>query len=151
MTRVGLCGGLEVDLGGERVEDRLPGRQGRLLFAFLVLSRDRPVPRDALIDLLWPEGAPPSADTALSALLSRLRKGLGPDVIDGRSEVRLALPEPVHVDVEQAAAGEAAEAVAILSRPFLPGVEGPWADEQRDRDRAEEVADQARESGLHTA
>ena len=40
-------------VGGERLEDALPGNQGRLLFAYLVLHRDRPVRRDELLEVLW--------------------------------------------------------------------------------------------------
>ena len=43
-------------------------------------SRDRVCSRAELIDALWPEAPPAAADTALSALLSKLRRTLG----DGR-------------------------------------------------------------------
>jgi len=41
-ARVQLCGRLVVELDGERVEDKLPGRQGRVLFAYLATNRLRP-------------------------------------------------------------------------------------------------------------
>ena len=44
-TTIQLCGRYVAELEGERIEARLPGRQGRLLFAYLVLSRDRTVGR----------------------------------------------------------------------------------------------------------
>ena len=75
-TRIELCGQLSVQLGGKRLEDALPGRQGRLLFAYLVLNRNRPTSRDRLIDLLWPQRAPTDPDESLSALLSKLRRVL---------------------------------------------------------------------------
>ena len=53
-ARISLCGRLEVELEGERVEHRLPGRQGPLVLALLVLNRARPVWRDELIGALWP-------------------------------------------------------------------------------------------------
>ncbi len=49
-TRISLCGRLSVELEGARPE--LPGRQGRLLFAYLVLQRGRPVRRDELVEAL---------------------------------------------------------------------------------------------------
>ena len=96
-----MCGTLAVEIGGRRIDDALPGRQGRLLFAFLVLHRLRPVRRDELIDALWPQ-APPAADTALRALISKLRRVLPDSMLDGRSELRLKLPAAAFVDLEDA-------------------------------------------------
>ena len=42
-ARVQLCGTFAVELSGRRIDNMLPGRQGRLLFAYLALSRLRPV------------------------------------------------------------------------------------------------------------
>ena len=136
-----LCGRLVVRLGGARVERGFPGRQGRLAFTFLALNRHGIVTRAALIDAIWPERAPALVDTALNALLSKLRRATEPTAIDGRDGVRLVLPD-AWVDVE--AAGEAihrAEAAVargdwvnvwgpgrvalhIVRRGFLPGVGG---------------------------
>ena len=44
-AKVQLCGRFVVELEGRRVEGELPGRQGRLLLAFLVANRDRTVTR----------------------------------------------------------------------------------------------------------
>ena len=127
----------------------LPGRQGRLLFAYLVLNRDRDCGRAELIDLLWPERPPAAADSALSALLSKLRRALGEGALVGRSELRVVPPGPIEVDVELAAAA-AAEAEAAIDvhdwaggsaaardvlatdlQTFLPDCEGPWVAECR--------------------
>ncbi len=144
-----LCGPVVVDTQGERLDGGLPGRQGRLLFAYLVLNRDRGSPRHELIDVLWPEGPPAAADSALSALLSKLRRALGEGVLVGRGELRLLLTEPVRVDIKEAAAAiadseaaleagdpaRAAEwaraALATDLQTFLPDAEGGWAAEQR--------------------
>jgi DNA-binding SARP family transcriptional activator len=138
-----------VEAEGRRLERGLPGRQGRLLFAYLVLNRDRGCPRAELIDLLWPDDPPAAADSALSALLSKLRRTLGDGVLIGRGELRLVLVAPVAVDVETAAAAviaaedaleagrfqEAVEraraALAVDLQTFLPDADGGWAAEQR--------------------
>lgn len=60
-TRVQLCGTFAVELSGQRVDDMLPGRQGRLLFAYLALSRLQPVSRSHLIDALWGDDRPADA------------------------------------------------------------------------------------------
>jgi DNA-binding SARP family transcriptional activator len=67
---VQLCGRLSFELEGERVEERLPGRQGRLLFAFLAANRNRTLTRAELLDALWPDGR----DGGLAPLLSKLRR-----------------------------------------------------------------------------
>lgn len=147
-TRIQLCGRLVARVAGRRVEAALPGRQGRLAFAFLTLNRHRVVTRDALVDALWPEDRPGLVDTALSALLSKLRTAVRPASLEGRSELRLALPG-AWVDVETALEAihraEAANArrawteawaparVALHTtrRGFFPGESAPWVEQQR--------------------
>jgi DNA-binding SARP family transcriptional activator len=51
-----------------------------VLFTYLTVSRALPSRREELIEALWPWRAPAGADTALSALLSRLRSVLGSQV-----------------------------------------------------------------------
>ena len=149
-TRIHLCGRLTAELEGRRIEDALPGRQGRLLFAYLVLGRDRPVRRDELLDVLWPEdGPPPSGDSLLAPPLSRLRKALGDGRLQGREQLSLELPGDTWVDWEAAwghldacraamaasdwrAAWEAGRAaVEIADGGLLPGLEAGWIDERR--------------------
>lgn len=141
---------MAVQIDGRRVEERLPGRQGLLLFAFLVVRRDRSSSRGELIDALWQEGARPSAaDAALSALLSKVRSALGQTAVSGRTEIRLALPADAFVDLEAAgeaihtaesavaredwagAWGPARIALHTANRGFLPGHDLAWVDEVR--------------------
>src|SRR3954454_7101180 len=149
-TRIELCGRLLVEIDGEVLHSALPGRQGRLLFAYLVMNRDRPVRRDELVEALWAEdGQPASGDALLRPPLSRLRKALGQGRIEGRSELSLVLPGAAYVDWESARAAlastreavssvdyrtvslRAAEAVEIADRGLLPGLEAEWIDERR--------------------
>jgi SARP family transcriptional regulator, regulator of embCAB operon len=51
-SRVQLCGAFAVELSGRRIDNMRPGRQGRLRFAYLALSRLRPVSRSTLVDAL---------------------------------------------------------------------------------------------------
>jgi len=76
--RVELCGALTVEVDGRRVEEDLPGRQGRLLFAYLARNHERPVRRDELVDVVWDDHPPGSPDAGLAALLTRVRQALGP-------------------------------------------------------------------------
>jgi len=138
-----------IERGTERLETRLPGRQGRLLFAYLVLNRHRLTSRDELVDVLWPRDLPSSTEVGLNALVSKLRKVLGSGVLDGRSSLRLWLGEPGTVDVEvaveavhraesQVALGEfrrawgpSLAALFTSERELLPGEDAPWIDERR--------------------
>lgn len=138
-TRIQLCGKLVVDLEGERVEGRLPGRQGRLLLAYLALNRNRTLTRSDLVDALWADGR----DGGLAPLLSKLRRVVR---LDG---LRLALPGGAVIDVEAAAAavhraesaiaqsdphrawGPSQVALFVASRPLLPGDDAAFLDEVR--------------------
>jgi DNA-binding SARP family transcriptional activator len=138
-----------VELDGVELVRSLRGRQVPLLLAYLVLNRDRPVGREELIGALWPDHAPRSQDGAMRTLLSRLRSALGADVLAGRDELALELPEPAWVDVE-AAASEVARAQQALnvndpraawamaqvpfniaSRGLLPGTQATWLEPRR--------------------
>jgi hypothetical protein len=134
---------LAVEVDGDRIEERLPGRRGRVLFAYLVLHRGRPVPRDELLMAGWGAEAPAAAGNALSVTLSKLRHGLGADRLQGRAEVELLLSPAALVDVEAAlegahraetciaegrwaaAWGPAGIAYHVATRPFLTGLEAP--------------------------
>ena len=128
-TRINLCGRLRVEIEGKRLEGELPGRLGRLLFAYLVLHRERPVRRDEIADALWPGGE----EAQLAPPLSRLRKALGPGRIEGRSELSLVLPGDAVVDWElaQRVAEDPRRTVALAEQGLLPGLEAPWIDARR--------------------
>ena len=155
-----------VTLDGQRVEYELPGRQGRVLFAYLAATRARASTRDELVAALWSADAPAAADAALSALLSKLRRAIGSERLEGRGSVRLVLPPDAWIDLEAAAEaihraesaiaredwtgawGPARAAQHIAVRGFLPGEDAPWIDEWRRRIeelylRAVELAAQA--------
>src|SRR5580693_10592202 len=60
--RIQICGSLAVERDGQRLDTGLPGRQGRLLFTYLVVNRHRLVPRDELAAALWREPDPAAVD-----------------------------------------------------------------------------------------
>ncbi|HEY8112005.1 MAG TPA: BTAD domain-containing putative transcriptional regulator [Actinomycetes bacterium] len=150
-ARIQMCGRFAADIDGSRIEDRLPGRRGRVLFAYLVLNRGRALPRDELLMAGWGEDAPAEARNALNVLLSKLRHGLGANRLQGRAEVELLLPPTTFVDAEAAlegahraesaiaegrwaqAWGPAGIAYHVATRPFLSGLEARWIDQWRRR------------------
>lgn len=115
-VRVQLCGTFAVELDGRSVGADFPSRQARLLFAFLVLNRPEPTPRDALVDALWGEEPPAAAAGAVNVLLSKLRSAVGSDLLRGRAEISLVLPEPADIDVERALAALHTAESAVLSQ-----------------------------------
>lgn len=50
LVRIQICGPLAIERDGQRLEGLLPGRQGRLVFTYLVVNRHRQVPRDELAE-----------------------------------------------------------------------------------------------------
>src|ERR687892_528053 len=71
--RIHLCGGVRVEVEGDHVEGALGGRQGQLLFAYLVLNRFREVPRAEVAAALWPSESARSS-RALTTYLSKIRR-----------------------------------------------------------------------------
>ena len=159
-TRIQLCGRFVVRLEGQRVEHSLPGTLGQLLFAYLVLNRLRRIERDELLIAVYGEEAAADHHARLSVLLSKLRRVLGAELLTGRAQIELVLPEDAFVDVEAAlealhraeshvakgewaaAWGPASLTYDIASRPVLRGHDRPWLEDWRRR------LDDARLSGL---
>lgn len=150
-ARVQLCGTTVVEKDGVRWEARLPGRQGRLLFAYLVLHRHRSCSRQELAQSLWGDELPNASEAGLNALVSKLRKSLWDGAVEGRQSLRAQLGPDAWVDVEAAeqavhraesrvaqqdwhgAWGSSLAALFIAERELLPDDEAAWIDEQRSR------------------
>ena len=149
-TRFGVLGPLLAEIDGRLLA--LPGRKQQALLALLLLNANRPVSRASLVDGLWGERPPASADHALETHVSRLRKTLG-----GASRLRTETSGyrlevgPDELDLEtfrrlleegRAAAvrGEPEEAARILRQALalwrgapLAGIEEPFAELERGR------------------
>lgn len=148
-TRIHLCGAVTATIEGGRVEGALGGRQGRRLFAYLVSRRLYTSSRAELVDAVWADEPPAAVESALSALVSKLRSALGSGWIEGRSELRVVLPDDAWVDVESASAAlHRAESATVRQdwteawiasriaqhiavRPFVRGDSTPWIEERR--------------------
>jgi len=153
-VRIYVLGEVAVETDGRLVRERdLPGRQARTVLAMLAVEVRHGATTEALADELWPERLPSSWETALRAIVSKLRRSVGPGArIDGATgSYRLCLPPAAWVDVDAArealhdaetrlasadpsgAAASALVASLLARRPFLPGSYGPWTLRQRDR------------------
>ncbi len=113
-----VLGPLELRLGGEAVP--LRGQRLRTLLADLLVHLGEVVPRDRLVEDLWPNGAPKGAEHAIETHVSKLRT-----VLDGAASIARRPPgyvlevEPGTVDsvrfeqlLEQAREAEPARAAA---------------------------------------
>jgi SARP family transcriptional regulator, regulator of embCAB operon len=158
--RIYLTGQVCIEADSRLVDElQFRGKQGRLVFAYLVCERLHPVTRDELAEVVWPGTLPAAWEAALSALISKLRyllQSLGLP----RGAVQIAahsgcyqihLPASTWVDREAAARaldeaegalrmgdlqkawGPANIVWAIARRPFLPDDGGIWAELQRSR------------------
>jgi YVTN family beta-propeller protein len=156
--KVFLTGRVAAEANGHVLDEaRFPGRQGRLLFVYLVAARGRPVPRDELADAIWGESPPATWEKALTVIASKLRSLVAEDGITLTNAFgcyRIDLPEGTWVDLFAAASGAqdaeealatgeldraraAAESAESLGRlPFLSGEDGTWVEQKR-RDLAD--------------
>jgi DNA-binding SARP family transcriptional activator len=104
-------GGFTVERDGVRVPlTAWQSRKARDLLKQLVANRGRPVPREVLIDRLWPGEDPSKTGNRLSVALSTVRSVLDPDK---RS------PPDRYVTADQAAVALASENVAVDVESFL--------------------------------
>jgi DNA-binding SARP family transcriptional activator len=156
--RIQLCGRLAIERGQAVVgEDAFPARQGRRLWAYLVLHRRQPMGRGEAATAVWGDAAPDAWDDALNVLSSRLRRSLRqvtgacptPAIRAGEGRFLLTLPPGSVVDLERATAAlhrtevllrqgawepalaEARVATEIAARGFLHGESGEWIEGQR--------------------
>ncbi|MDT4919901.1 MAG: family transcriptional regulator, regulator of embCAB operon [Pseudonocardiales bacterium] len=155
--RVWLTGAFTIEGDdGPIPRERLPGRQGRLLLAYLITEHGHAVRRGDLAELLWGAHPPATSDKAIAVVISKLRAVLVACGVDGSRALtnafgcyQLTLPEGTWIDVESAAelAGSAEdalrrgavdaalssarEAIELGRRPFLPGADGPWVADRR--------------------
>ncbi len=121
-TRVFLAGGLCIETPHGRLpEEAFPGRQTRHCFARLTGARGLPVSREELAEELWPGDLPVAWETAIRAIVSKLRAVLvasgtpGATVSQVSGSYRLSLPADTWLDIS-AAADAIHVAEAALSR-----------------------------------
>ncbi|HEY3317402.1 MAG TPA: BTAD domain-containing putative transcriptional regulator [Coriobacteriia bacterium] len=86
VCRVRLFGGLEVEIAGSRVADAAwRKRKARLLFAMLVVRKGRDVPREQLLEYLWPEMDAQRAVANFYVVWNNMKNALCPDLPKGQA------------------------------------------------------------------
>lgn len=157
-TRVYVTGRVEIESGGRLVaEQQFPGRQGRLLFAYLVCNRQRPVTREELAYVLRPTRSqvpgrqrctPLSASCAASSRVSLSPKQsashafgtyllqVGTEVWIDREAVTEALDQAeglLRANDPKGAWAPCNIAAITARRPFLAGEDAEWIARERAR------------------
>ena len=97
--RFAVLGALEVSANGASLS--LGGRKQRTLLAILLLHANERVSRDRLVDALWGDCPPPSADVSLDTYVYRLRKLIGHERLVRTAGGYLLRVEPGELDVDQ--------------------------------------------------
>ena len=156
VVRFGFLGRVAIERSGA-APIAVRGPQPALVLARLVLERPRPLLRDELADLLWPDALPDHWEGAARQVVSRSRRaltaaGLPATALQSTAGVTsLAIDEHIEVDVElvitqvmraeqliedkdwDEAADVAAGTLDVLRQPLLPTAECRWTLEWRDR------------------
>src|SRR5262245_56953552 len=153
MLRLYLTGKVAIEDGDVLVpEKHFPGRQGRLTFAVLAWEREHAISVDELADAVW-SGEPPNGwQSAIRALVSKVRSAIAnaASVEHAFGCYQLRLPPDTWVDIEACdaalheaetamrqgeldrAMGSALVANAIARRSFLAGDVSDWAERKRE-------------------
>ena len=128
-----LLGPLEVRSDGEPLQ--LGGPKERALLASLLIDAGHAVSTDRLIDALWAERPPATAQTSLQNFVSQLRKHLGPDLVITKPPGYLLRIEAPQLDANRArlllteARAEPPEKKAAMLRAALELWRGPPLEE----------------------
>ncbi len=137
--RIRALGGFQVQRGDLPIpaEAWQPRRKARLLLLYLLAQAPRRVPRDELIEALWPDLPPDSAALALNTTFSDLRRILEPHLGKGqpsrylqRDEETLAFNPAADAWYDAAAFRQAARAGGQAARQALELYRGDFLPEE---------------------
>jgi predicted ATPase/DNA-binding SARP family transcriptional activator len=88
-----------VEVVGDGAAIALGGLKQRALLAELLLSRGAIVPRERLVDALWGDRPPPSAQSSLQVYVHGLRRAVGADRVETRGSSYRVCVEPDEFDL----------------------------------------------------
>ncbi|MGH2534548.1 MAG: AfsR/SARP family transcriptional regulator, partial [Thermomicrobiales bacterium] len=124
--RAALLGPVALTVGERPILDDVRSRRGaRSLLLLLLLTPGHRLPRERILDRLWPEATPDAAEAALRKAVHTLRRVLEPNLTDGRASryveavadtVAICPVTGLWVDVDAFEAALAAARVAPLPK-----------------------------------
>ncbi|MGI9612462.1 MAG: AfsR/SARP family transcriptional regulator [Acidimicrobiales bacterium] len=126
LVQIRLLGGIEaVRDEGDPIDVGPPKCQA--LLAALALSVGSAVPVSRLVELVWSDDPPRTAEKTLQSYVTRLRKALGPDSIERTGVAYRLTMDPASIDVERfkrhLAAGQVDAALAQWTGTPLAGLD----------------------------
>jgi len=131
-----LLGGFRLSWQGRVVDSLKPGK-AQLLLSYLLLHRDRPLPRARVAMALWPDSSDEQARTNLRRELHSLRRSIPWAEELFQVDARQLVWNPqvdCHLDIEEFEnCREPEKAVALYAGELLPGAYEEWLLEHRDR------------------
>lgn len=123
MLEINTLGGFSLSLDGRPVPD-IGSRKAEAILVYLAVE-DRPINRNVLKTLLWPESSEGHAATSLRVELSNLRKRLGAYLDISREAIMIRPNATVRLDLAELAAmlaaGRIDEALLTYAGDFLQG------------------------------
>jgi DNA-binding SARP family transcriptional activator/class 3 adenylate cyclase/TolB-like protein len=139
-----LLGGVALQGSDGPVRGRAAHKRRLALLAVLAGARGRPVARERILGLLWPESPSTAGRHLLSESLSVMRREIGEDAFVCRGDELTLNSEIIVSDLDAferaAEQGDAPTAARIYLGPFMEGfyvADAPdferWAEEERDR------------------
>jgi len=145
-----VLGAVRIERDG-RLETRFRTQKTAALLAFLALHTGRPVPREDLIGLLWPDAEFAQGRNSLSQAISSLRHQLEPPETSAGSvlvadRTAVSLDQGVWVDLSEVVRleriGDYEAALELIGGPFAAGLGEAWIKTERDslRNRFEAFA-----------
>ena len=139
-TAIRLMG--EFYVGDAPVERSLKGPKNQAVLAYLAHHLGKPVDRDVLARLLWPEDDISAAKASLRQALANVRRALPDGSITMHGRLPALNPENVSVDVTSN--------VPIQPEAFGVLVRGPWLDDFSVRSEAFEKWMSTERTAVHT-
>ncbi len=160
-TRVRVCSALTVESAGRTLTGRDVGsRKARTLLALLVAERDRLVPLDRIVEVLWQATPPADPAANVATLVSRTRRVLGAGVLRASGTAYGIDTSVCTVDLDEArtlvgeaadrlAAGETALAAAAARRALETLGTSPALPDEPDADWVRRVRAEVEELRRH--
>lgn len=123
MLEIRTLGGISLGVNGKTITD-MGSRKAEAMLVYLAVE-GRPLNRDVLSTLFWPESTQDHASTSMRVALSILRKNLGNYLNISRDTVEIQPDANVYLDLnhlqEKLACGKLDQALEIYRGDFLQG------------------------------